>query len=115
VARKATDKLIKRVEVKLDGKVWPLIITHNTLIEAEDLTGLNTLTGEVSILRPSAKLIRALLFLALKDAGAEYTLQNVGLLINPKNIVKIQEGLLSAWEASMPEKEELENPTEAAP
>jgi hypothetical protein len=116
VARKHTDKLIQKVVVRLDGKDWRLVITHNTLIECEDLTGLNLLTGEVNIIRPSAKLVRALLYLSLKHAGAEYSLEKVGELITPQNIVAVQEGLLSAWAASMPDpKEEDENPTPAAP
>jgi hypothetical protein len=116
VARKATDKLIKRVQIKIDGKDWPIVITHNTLIECEDFTGLNLLTGDANIARPSARTIRALLYLCLKHAGAEYTLEEVGLLITPDNLVKVQQGLISAWEASMPDpKAESENPTEAAP
>lgn len=115
MAKKPTDKLIQKVQVRLDGKDWRLVITHNTLIECEDLTGLNLLTGEVNILRPSAKLVRGLLYLALKHAGAKYTLEQVGLMITPENIVNVQEGLLSAWQASMPDaKEEDENPPPAA-
>jgi len=115
VAKKLADKLIQKVQIRLDDKDWRLVITHNTLIECEDLTGLNLLTGEVNIIRPSAKLVRALLYLSLKHAGAKYSLEQVGELINPQNIVTVQEGLLAAWAASMPEPEaEKENPTEAA-
>lgn len=115
MTRKA-DKLIKKVQIKLDGQDWRLVITHNTLIECEDLTGLNLLTGDANLMRPSAKLVRALLYLALKHAGAKYTLDEVGLMITPDNIVTVQEGLLNAWAASMPDpKAESENPTTAAP
>ena len=112
MARK-TDKLIRKVEIRLDGKDWPIVITHNTLIECEDLTGLNSLTGEVNLVRPSAKLVRALLYVALKHAGAKYTLEQVGLLITSENIVTVQEGLLNAWAASMPDPEPAD-PTKAA-
>lgn len=109
------DKLIQKVEVRLDGETWPIVITHNVLIECEDLTGLNVLSGEVNLLRPSAKLVRALLYLALKRAGAKYTLDQVGDLISPNNIVKIQEAILTAWAASMPEEDaDEERPTKAA-
>ncbi len=64
------------------------------------------LAGEVNLLRPSAKLVRAILYLALKGAGAKYTIEQVGDLINPQNIVKIQEAILTAWAAAMPEPEE---------
>src|SRR5882672_4370995 len=116
MARKAlADKLIDKVVVQLDGKEWRLVVTHNTLIDAEELTGLNSLTGEVNLLRPSAKLMRGMLYLCLRHAGAKYTLEQVGLMINPQNVVAIQEALLAAWAASMPKpEEENENPTAAA-
>jgi hypothetical protein len=109
------EKLIRKVELKLDGKTWPLVVTHNVLIECEDLTGLNLIAGEVNLLRPSAKLVRALLYVALRRAGAKYTLDQVGDLINPKNIVMVQEGLLTAWAASMPAPDDTERPTPAVP
>ncbi len=112
--RPLADRLIKKVEIKLDGKTWPLVITHNVLIEVEDLTGLNVLMGEVNIARPSAKLLRAVLFLALRRAGADYTLEQVGELINPGNLVMIQEGILTAWAASMPEEKPQDPPTAPA-
>jgi hypothetical protein len=115
--RKIADKLIQKVEVRLDGKNWPLLVDHNVLIECEELTGLNMLTGEAGMMRPSAKAVRALLYLCIKRAGAKYTLQQVGKLITPHNIVKITEGLLAAWAASMPERDEEEgedDPTKAA-
>jgi hypothetical protein len=110
-----SEKLIRKVELKLDGKTWPLVVTHNVLIECEDLTGLNLIAGEVNLLRPSAKLVRALLYVALRRAGAKYTLDQVGDLINPENIVMVQEGLLTAWAASMPAPDDTERPTPAVP
>lgn len=113
--KRIADKLIKRVEVTLDGKTWPIVITHNVLIECETLTGLNVLTGDVNVARPSATLLRALLYLALKGAGAKYTLEHVGSFIKPQNIVKIQEAILTAWAAAMSEAEpDDENPMKAA-
>ena len=110
-----TERLIRKVELKLDGKNWPLAVTHNVLIECEELTGLNLIAGEVNLLRPSAKLVRALLYVVLRRAGAKYTLEQVGDLINPENIVMVQEGLLTAWAASMPAPEDSERPTPAVP
>jgi hypothetical protein len=109
------EKLIRRVELKLDGKTWPLAVTHNVLIECEELTGLNLIAGEVNLLRPSAKLVRALLYVVLRRAGAKYTLEQVGDLIHPENIVMVQEGLLTAWAASMPAPDDAERPTPAVP
>lgn len=111
--KKIAEKLTGKVIVNLDGKEWPIVVTHNLLIETEELTGLNTLTGEANMVRPSAKLVRAILFLALKHAGAKYSLEQVGDLITPQNLVPVQEAILTAWAASMPEPEE--RPTPAAP
>ena len=116
IRRKLAEQLTQKVLLRLDGKDWPLVITHNVLIDCEELTGLNVLSGEVNLLRPSAKLVRALLYLSLKNAGAKYTLSQIGDFITPDNIVMIQEGILQAWAASMPAKADLdaENPTRAA-
>jgi hypothetical protein len=103
-----SEKLTKKVMVRLDDKEWPIVITHNVLIDCEELTGLNVLTGEVNLLKPSAKLVRALLYLALKGAGAKYSIEQIGDLITPKNLSTIQEALLNAWAASMPDEEEIE-------
>jgi hypothetical protein len=111
--RKMADKLVEKVQIRLDGKDWPIIVSHNVLIDCEELTGLNVLTGEANLVRPSAKLVRALLYLCLKRAGAEYSLEEVGDLITPHNLVMVQEGLLKAWAASMPEEEETARPIKA--
>ena len=105
-SRKIADKLVEKVQIRIDGKDWPIVVTHNVLIDCEELTGLNVLTGEASLARPSAKLVRALLYLCLQRAGAKYTLEEVGDLITPHNLVMVQEGLLKAWIASMPPEEE---------
>ena len=60
MVRKIADKLVQKVEILLDGKTWPIVITHNILIECEDLTGLNVLSGDANLVRPSEKLMRAL-------------------------------------------------------
>lgn len=111
--KQLADRLIEKVEVRLDGADWPIVITHNVLIDCEELTGLNVLTGEANIVRPSAKLIRALLYLALKRAGAKYTLEQIGDMIGPHNIAMLQEGLLKAWAASMPAEGDVADPIRA--
>jgi hypothetical protein len=114
VTNKTTaDRLIEKVQVRLDGVDWPIVITHNILIDCEELTGLNVLTGEANIVRPSAKLIRALLYLALKRAGAKYSVDEIGDMIGPHNIAMLQEGLLKAWVASMPPEGDVVDPIRA--
>lgn len=101
----AADRVIKKVTIILDEREWPIIIDHNVLIDCESLTGLNMLTGTVNLARPSATLIRALLYLALKRAGAKYTLEEVGSLIHPGNMNVVMAGLGAAWKASNPDPE----------
>lgn len=112
--KKASSKLIKKVTLRLDDRDWDIVLTHNVLIDCEELTGLNLLTGDVNLLRPSAKVVRAMLFVCLRNAGAKYTLDQVGELIHPQNIQRINEALIIAWAAAMPDPEETENPTKAA-
>jgi len=108
------EKLVTKVELKLDGKTWPIVVTHNVLIEVEALTGLNVLRGEANILNPNATLIRALLFAVLQRAKAPFTIEEVGDLITPQNLALVQEALVKGWAASMPEVEaEEERPTKA--
>ena len=118
MVRKIADKLVQKVEILLDGKTWPIVITHNILIECEDLTGLNVLSGDANLVRPSAKLMRALLFLALQRAGAKYTIEEVGDFITPHNLVTIQRGILAALAAALPAPDEVKgdpaDPTKAA-
>ena len=109
-----TEKLIRRVELKLDGRRWPLVVTHDVLIGCERLTGLNVIAGEMNLVRSSATLVRALLYVVLRRAGAKYTLEQIGDLIYPQNLLMIQQSLLDAWTASMPAEENLERPTRAA-
>jgi hypothetical protein len=103
-----TDKLIRKVEIRLGGADWPLVVTHDVLIECERLTGKKMLAGG-DVLRPTARLVRALLYLMLCRAGAAYTLGHVGKFITPANAEKVQGAILEAWAASMPDPEPEEN------
>jgi hypothetical protein len=106
------NKVIDRVMVRLDGHDWQLVITFNTLCELETMTEINGLFGAQSIfVRQSPKGIRALLWLCLREQGAKYTLEEVGELINAETLPKVAEGLLLAWVASMPKKEDTEADT----
>lgn len=110
------NKLVPKVKIRLDGKEWPLVCNHNILCDLEDMTGLNVLFGaEATLAKPSAKVIRAWLFLCLREQGAEYTLQQVGELITQNNLHLIVKGLVDAYVAAMPAKEEVEADAAADP
>ena len=113
------NRLQPKKTLRLDGRDWNIVITHNILCDLEELTGLNVLTGaETSMAKPSARLLRALLFLCLREQGAEYSLEDVGRLITRQNLMPVSRTLIEAWAASMPTKEEVEadqtDPIEAA-
>jgi hypothetical protein len=100
---------VSKVQVRLDGKDWPLVVTTNVLCDLEEMTGLNTLGGvETSLVKPSARMVRAWLWLCLREQGATYTLEEVGALINHKNIKLIITALTTAYINSMVPVEEVE-------
>lgn len=110
VKKPLANKVIDKVVVALDGREWQLVVNHNVLCELESMTGVNALFGADNVFtRPSAKTLRALLFLCLREQGAEYTLEEVGNLINAKTLPLITKGILLAWVASMPKKEDVES------
>jgi hypothetical protein len=95
-------QLTPRVEVALGGRSWRLCLTHRVLLECEELTGLSLLTGANL---SSARLIRVLLYCALRRAGATYTLEQVGAFIRPTILSTIQQAVNAAWQSSMPDLE----------
>jgi hypothetical protein len=95
-------QLTPRVEVTLGGRSWRLCLTHRVLLECEELTGLSLLAGANL---SSARLIRVLLYCALKRAGATYTLEQVGAFIRPRTLSTIQQAINAAWLSAMPEPE----------
>jgi hypothetical protein len=98
-----------RVTIVLDGKEWTLVVTTNVLCDLETETGTNVLFGaEATIGKLSMTLMRCLLWLCLREQGASYTLQQVGNLVNGKNLAEVIEKLLKAYTGSMPQKEDIE-------
>jgi hypothetical protein len=95
-------QLTPRVEVTLGGRSWRLCLTHRVLLECEELTGLSLLAGANL---SSARLIRVLLYCALRRAGATYTLEQVGAFIRPTTLSTIQQAVGAAWQSAMPEPE----------
>jgi len=111
IKKPVANRVIEKVKIRLDGREWPLIVNHNLLCDLEDMTGANVLFGADNIAKPSAKMIRALLYLCLREQGAEYTLQQVGELITAANLHLVTKGIIEAWVASMPRKEDIDAET----
>jgi hypothetical protein len=95
--------LIRRVEFRFEGTRWPVIFTHKALLICEELTGEDMLNKEIG--RPSALMLRALIFSALTAAGAKCSLGAVGDHIPFSRLEATQKCVLDAWLASMPDPE----------
>lgn len=67
------------------------------------MTGLDWMAGEINLWRPSAKLLRAALYLVLRLSGARLSIEQAGAM-NPRS-PRIWRALEDAWIASMPEPE----------
>lgn len=103
------NKVIEKIIIKLDDREWQLVVPTNVLCELESMTGVNALFGAGSVFtQPSFTTIRALLYLCLREQGAEYTLLETGNLITAKTLTLVTKGLMAAWAASMPRKEDVE-------
>jgi hypothetical protein len=93
------DRLVPRVEFAVGGRRWPILFTHRVLLDCEVLTGIDMLATNLG--NPSARLLRALLYLALERAGSSCTLDQVGALIASRGLRTIRQTVLEAWVASM--------------
>src|ERR1700683_1067579 len=95
--------LTRPVELRACGSKWRLLITHRVLLVIGELTGSDAM--RVSLARPSALVLRAVLFAALREAGARISLEEAGAMLRPGGIAGIRAALVEAWHASMPDPE----------
>lgn len=100
--RRLAELLNPRVAILLDGRWWPLVLTHGVLIEVGRELGCDALT-EIPIAQGSARVLRAVLWAALARAGAGWELADVGRLITRGNLGQVRKTIEAAWLASMPE------------
>lgn len=102
------ERLTPRVELAIGGARWPVLFTHEVLLDIEGLTGHSVLHGQVNLWNPSASVLRAVLYLVLRRAGAGYSLQDAGRLLAPGQGAGVRRQLQAGWIASMPEPEAAE-------
>lgn len=94
-------RLTRPVELSAGGGAWRILFTHRVLLDIEELTGLNAM--QVNLGQLSARLLRAVLFAVLREAGAPFSLAEAGVLLLPTDVARIRGSLIEAWQASMPE------------
>jgi hypothetical protein len=95
-------RLTRRVEFRIAGQAWPLVITYRVLLDCQELAGVDMLGQNLG--DPSASLLRALVYCALQYAGAPCSIDDVGRAIAraPRKARRI---LAEAWRASLPDPE----------
>src|SRR5580658_3070788 len=94
-------RLTRPVKISVAGRKWRIIFTHRTLLDIEELTGLDAMCFNLA--RLSARLLRVVLFAALREAGSEVSLEDAGAMLKPGAIDRLRRSLCEAWLASMPE------------
>src|SRR5580658_555412 len=109
-------RLTASVELSALGRSWRILFSHRVLLDIEELTGLDAM--RVNLAQLSARLLRVVLFTALREAGAPVTIEEAGAMLRPGHFERIRGGLIDAWRASFPEPEpelEVKNPGPAPP
>ena len=102
----------KYTALELGGKTHKLIYDFESIVKAEEATGLALLVG-VDWSNVSVTRIRAMLYASMLQAQPEITLQEITPLINFANILKIERALVQAWRG--PQEPTAEAPKEEEP
>jgi hypothetical protein len=95
--------LTRPVELFACGRNWRLLVTHRVLLKIAELTGQDAMA--MNLARPSARVLRAVLFAVLREAGATISLEEAGAMMRPGAVPGIRAVLIEAWQASMPDPE----------
>lgn len=109
-----SDQLIERVTVNLAGQEWRLVVTYGALLDCEEVTGIDMLTGVEAFVNPSCQSVRALLWAVLKRHDAGFTLREAGNLIGPQDVERVQAALTRAFVASSSPPDKPRKKTDAA-
>jgi hypothetical protein len=108
VAGTVADPTIEFAELKLNGKIYRLSYSFNSIAEAEHVAGCNLLAGLESLLDLTA------LQAAMSVADPEVTIEQAGSLVRLDTIEPITEALAKAYRVSMPAKR-ADPPAASAP
>ena len=114
VAGSADDPTIHPVKLELEGEEYTLIFDFNSIALAESITKVNLLEA-IEFKGITAAQYRGIFYASLLKAQPEITLAEAGSLITLRYMPLITDAMVSAWIASMPAKDNEENPLEPAP
>ena len=82
--------------LEVNGKSYLLAYDFDSIVAAEEATGLELLIG-VDWSRIGAKRIQAMLYASMLKDQPEITLAEVGKLLSFKNLAKIEMALVETW------------------
>jgi hypothetical protein len=77
-------------------------MTYRVLLDCEEMADVDLLSPSFDVTRPSARLVRALLWAALISAGCKLSERQVGAKLSLRGASRAHTALLNAWLASMP-------------
>jgi hypothetical protein len=89
------DPTLPDVVLKLGGVERHLVYDYNAIVHAEKLTGVQLLTAIIADI--DATKLRGLLWAALIRENPALTLDEVGAMITPHNMVVVHQALIAAW------------------
>ena len=96
-------RLTRPIFLPAAGRKWRIVFTHRALLAIEELTGLDAM--RVNLTHLSARLLRAVLFAALREAGSEASVAEAGAMLRPGAVERIRHTLIEGWIASFPDPE----------
>lgn len=94
-------RLTTPVELSAGGERWTILFTHRALLDIESMTGLDAM--QCNLARLSARMLRAVLAAALREAGHPCSLSEAGRILVPAAVAAVRRTLIEAWQASMPD------------
>lgn len=97
------ERLADAVTLSLGGNEWRLVFTYGVLLDCQEATGIDMLTGVEAFVQTSAKVLRVLLWAILKRSEPGLTKEAVGSMITPRHLPAIRSVISAAFLASMPE------------
>jgi hypothetical protein len=106
--RNIAELLTAAGSISIEGRRWPLLITHSVLLYCERETGLDMLNS-FRIVQATSGALRALLWGSLQRAGAEYSPADLGALFTLRSAAIVRKQLMRAWAGSMPERRSQES------
>lgn len=109
VAGTPAEPTVQFTDLEIDGETYQLAWDFGAIARAEKMADCNLLQGIAAVFGSgmNASQLRGLFYAALQRAQPKITLAEVDALIRIDTMPDIKDGLLLAWNASLPEKKRM--------